>query len=64
MRARVGGQDLDVGFVRVVVVEEEAGYRAGVAVYARPQPDGGVEDVFLEGFDFGGRLEGGEAGRA
>lgn len=64
MRGRIGRQDLDVGFAVVVEVEEEAGHGAGVAVDARPQPDGGVEDVFLERLDFGRRLEGLEARRA
>lgn len=63
-RGRVARQDLDVGLAAVGGVQEEAGDRAGVAVDAGAQPDGGVEDVFLEGLDLGRRLEGGQAGRA
>ena len=52
--AVVAGEDLDVAFVVVVAVGEEAGDGAGVAGDAGPDADGGVVDVCDGGFDLGG----------
>ncbi len=50
----VGGEDLNVRLVVVVVVDEHACDGAGGTEDAGAKADGGVEDVLLEGFDLAG----------
>ena len=49
----VTGEDLNVAFVAVVAVSEEAGHGTGVAGDSGPDADGGVVDVCDGGFDLG-----------